>query len=145
MGRWRSVDPMALHRNARLIGAYYRDRLARNLIARGYSIVPAMAGRVPSFDIAGFGRELREAFSTRRREVLAYVEDRGWDGSEAQRQIATLATRGRKAEPLQGMLRTLWRERAGSRSASEGFRSRVPGKGYRCRRRRRRLRSWVAR
>ena len=111
-GRWRSVDPMALHRNARLIGSYYRDRLARNLIARGYSIVPAMAGRVPSFDIAGFGRELREAFSTRRREILAYVADRGWDGSEAQRQIATLATRGRKAEPLQGMLRTLWRERA---------------------------------
>ena len=113
-GRWRSVDPMALHRNARLIGAYYRNRLARNLIARGYSIVPAMAGRIPSFDIAGLDRELCEAFSTRRREVLAYVEDRGWDGSEAQRQIATLATRGRKAEPLQGMLRTLWRERAES-------------------------------
>ena len=113
-GRWRSVDPVALHRNARLIGAYYRDRLARNLIAHGYSIVPAMAGRIPSFDIAGLGRELREAFSTRRREILAYVEDRGWNGSEAQRQIATLATRGRKAEPLQGMLRTLWRERAES-------------------------------
>ena len=113
-GRWRSVDPIALHRNARLIGAYYRDRLARNLIARGYSIVPAMAGRIPSFDIAGLGRELCEAFSMRRREILAYVEDRGWDGSEAQRQIATLATRGRKAEPLQAMLRTLWRERAES-------------------------------
>ena len=112
MGRWRSVDPIALHRNARLIGAYYRDRLARNLIARGYSIVPAMAGRIPSFDIAGLGRELCDAFSTRRRELLAYVEDRGWNGSEAQRQIATLATRGRKAEPLQAMLRTLWRERA---------------------------------
>ena len=113
-GRWRSVDPIALHRNARLIGAYYRDRLARNLIAHGYSIVPAMAGRIPSFDIAGLGRELCEAFSMRRREILAYVEDRGWDGSEAQRQIATLATRGRKAEPLQAMLRTLWRERAES-------------------------------
>ena len=113
-GRWRSVDPIALHRNARLIGAYYRDRLARNLIARGYSIVPAMAGRIPSFDIAGLGRELCEAFSMRRREILAYVEDRGWNGSEAQRQIATLATRGRKAEPLQAMLRTLWRERAES-------------------------------
>ena len=108
------MDPIALHRNARLIGAYYRDRLARNLIAHGYSIVPAMAGRIPSFDIAGLGRELCEAFSTRRRELLAYVEDRGWNGSEAQRQIATLATRGRKAEPLQGMLRTLWRERAES-------------------------------
>ena len=113
-GRWRSVDPVALHRYARLIGAYYRDQLARNLIARGYSIVPAMAGRIPSFDIAGLGRELCDAFSTRRREILAYVEDRGWNGSEAQRQIATLATRGRKAEPLQGMLRTLWRERAES-------------------------------
>ena len=39
------MDPMALHRNARLIGAYYRDRLARNLIARGYSIVPAIVER----------------------------------------------------------------------------------------------------
>ena len=38
--------------------------------------LPAMAGRVPSFDIAGFGREMCEAFSTRRREILAYVEDR---------------------------------------------------------------------
>ena len=111
-GRWRSVDPVALHRNARLIGSYYRDRLARNLIARDYSIVPAMAGRVPSFEIAGFGRELCDAFSTRRREILAYVADRGWDGSEAERQLATLATRGRKAEPLQAMMRTLWRERA---------------------------------
>ena len=111
-GRWKSVDPAVLHRNARLIGAYYRDRLARNLIERGYSIVPAMAGRVPSFEIAGFGRELCEAFSTRRREILAYVEDRGWDGSAAERQIATFATRGGKAEPLQAMLRELWRERA---------------------------------
>ena len=63
-GRWRSVDPVALHRNARLIGSYYRDRLARNLIARDYSIVPAMAGRVPSFEIAGFGRELASARAT---------------------------------------------------------------------------------
>ena len=111
-GRWKSVDPAVLHRNVRLIGAYYRDRLARNLIARGYSILPAMAGRVPSFEIAGFGRELCEAFSTRRREILAYVAERGWDGSAAARQIATFATREGKAEPLQAMLREVWRERA---------------------------------
>ena len=30
-GRWKSVEPTLLHRNARLIGAYYRDRLARQL------------------------------------------------------------------------------------------------------------------
>ena len=111
-GKWKSVDPVALHRNARLIGAYYRDRLARNLIGRGYSIVPAMAGRIPSFEIAGFGKELCAAFSTRRREILAYVEERGWDGTEAAKQVASLATRGRKAEPLRSLLREVWRGRA---------------------------------
>ena len=65
-GRWKSVEPTLLHRNARLIGAYYRDRLARRLIRKGYSIVPAMVGRLPSFELAGYGRELREAFSARR-------------------------------------------------------------------------------
>ena len=46
-GRWRSVDPIALHRNARPIGAYYRDRLARNLIERGYSIAPSGSPLLP--------------------------------------------------------------------------------------------------
>ena len=111
-GRWRSVDPAVLHRNARLIGAYYRDRLARILMERRYSILPAMAGRIPSFEIAGFGKALCDAFSTRRREILAFVRERGWDAGAAAAQVAALATRGRKAEPLQSMLRTLWRERA---------------------------------
>ena len=60
-GRWKSVEPTLLHRNARLIGAYYRDRLARQLTGKGYSIVPAMVGRLPSFELAGYGRELRES------------------------------------------------------------------------------------
>ena len=111
-GRWKSVDPGVLHRNARLIGAYYRDRLARNLIERGYSILPAMAGRVPSFEIAGYGKELCDAFSTRRREMLGFVAAQGWDASAAAMQIAALASRKRKAEPLQATLRTVWRDRA---------------------------------
>ena len=41
-GRWKSIEPTELHRNAILIGAYYRDQLARRLIAKGYSILPAM-------------------------------------------------------------------------------------------------------
>ena len=96
--RWKSVEPTLLHRNARLIGAYYRDRLARHLMRKGYSILPAMVGRLPSFEFAGYGRELREAFSTRRHEILAYVDDKGWDRGGAAMQAATLATRKRKAE-----------------------------------------------
>ena len=112
-GRWKSVEPTLLHRNARLIGAYYRDRLARQLMAKGYSILPAMVGRLPSFELAGYGRELREAFSTRRHEILAYVDGKGWDrGAAAAMQVATLATRKRKAEPVRAQLRQRWQVRA---------------------------------
>ena len=111
-GRWKSVEPTLLHRNARLIGAYYRDRLARQLTAKGYSILPAMVGRLPSFELAGYGREVRDAFSTRRHEILAYVDGRGWDRGAAAMQVATLATRRRKAEPVKSQLQQLWQDRA---------------------------------
>ncbi len=111
-GRWKSVEPTLLHRNARLIGAYYRDRLARQLMEKGYSIVPAMVGRLPSFELSGYGGELRRAFSTRRHEILAYVDEKGWDRGTAAMQTATLATRKRKAEPVRAQLQELWRARA---------------------------------
>ena len=114
-GQWKSVEPTLLHRNARLIGAYYRDRLARQLIAKGYSILPAMVGRLPSFELAGYGRKLRDAFSTRRHEILAYVDGRGWDRGAAAMQAATLATRRRKAEPVKSHLQQIWQDRAQAR------------------------------
>ena len=111
-GRWKSVEPTLLHRNARLIGAYYRNELARRLIARGYSILPSMAGRIPSFEIAGYDRRVRETFSTRRMEVLAYVENRGLEYTQASTQIAALATRARKSEPVRATLQKVWAEQA---------------------------------
>ena len=127
-GRWKSVEPTLLHRNARLIGAYYRNELARRLIAKGYSIVPAMAGRIPSFEIAGYGRELREAFSTRRREIVAWVDDRGLDRTTSSMQKATFATRKRKAEPVQAKLRKEWlaRLRTQGLGAAPAVRAREP-------------------
>lgn len=53
-GRWKSVESTLLHRNARLIGAYYSNELARRLTVNGYSIALAMAGRISSFEIAGY-------------------------------------------------------------------------------------------
>ena len=102
-GRWKSIEPTLLHRNARLIGAYYRNELSRRLIERGYSVVPAMAGRLQSFEIAGYDKALRDAFSTRRRAILAWIDGKGWERGEAEAQIAALATRKPKAEPLHGM------------------------------------------
>ena len=110
--RWKSIEPTLLHRNARLIGAFYRNELSRRLIERGYSIVPAMAGRLQSFEIAGYDKALRDAFSTRRKQILAYIDEKGWERGEAEAQIAALATRKPKAEPLHGMLREIWAGRA---------------------------------
>ena len=111
-GRWKSIEPTWLHRNARLIGAFYRNELSRRLIERGYSVVPAMAGRLQSFEIAGYDKALRDAFSTRRKAILAWIDEKGWERGEAEAQIAALATRKPKAEPLHGMLREIWAERA---------------------------------
>ena len=111
-GRWKSIEPTQLHRNAVLIGTYYRDQLARRLIRKGYSVLPAMAGRVQSFEIAGYDRRVRDAFSTRRKQMEAWMDERGWDHSQAASQIAALVTRKRKAEPLHAMLRTIWAARA---------------------------------
>ena len=111
-GRWKSIEPTLLHRHARLIGAYYRNELSRRLIERGYSVVPAMAGRLQSFEIAGYDKKLRDAFSTRRKAILAFIDEKGWERGEAEAQIAALATRKPKAEPLHGMLREIWADRA---------------------------------
>ena len=97
-GRWKSVEPTELHRNAILFGAYYRDQLARRLIAKGYSVLPAMAGRMRSFEIAGYDRRIQAAFSSRRKEMEAFMDERGWDHGQAAAQIAALATRKRKAD-----------------------------------------------
>jgi len=114
-GRWKSIEPTLLRRNARLIGAFYRNELSRRLIERGYSVVPAMAGRLQSFEIAGYDKALRDAFSTRRKHILAYMDEKGWERGEAEAQIAALATRKPKAEPLHGMLREIWA------ACAEGF------------------------
>ncbi len=111
-GKWKSVEPAALHRNARLIGAYYRNELSRRLIERGHSVLPAMAGRVPSFELAGYGKELCDAFSTRRRDILAHLEEKGLPYSSRAAQVAALAGRRDKAEPVRAVLQRHWAGRA---------------------------------
>ena len=97
----------------RQFGAYNRNELSRRLMERGYDVESAMAGRIQSLEIAGYHKKLRGAFSTRRREILTYMAERGWDHSQVSAQMATLATRRRKDEPLRAMLEMVWAERAG--------------------------------
>ena len=111
-GEWRSMEPTEIRRNVKLIGAYYRQELAGRLIAMGFGIETTMIGGVPGFEIAGYPRELLDAFSSRRREILAWLEKHGLPFSAALTQQAALITRRRKAERGLDELRADWTARA---------------------------------
>ncbi|MDE0390686.1 MAG: relaxase domain-containing protein [Rhodospirillales bacterium] len=111
-GEWRSVEPTQLQRNRRLIGAWYRNDLARRLGELGYVLVPTQVGGLPSFELAGYSPAMLEAFSTRRRDILDYMADKGWKYDAKAAQAATLHTRKRKDEPERDELSAMWKARA---------------------------------
>ncbi len=111
-GAWRSAEFTAVERSKLLIGAYYRNELRMGLEKIGYATVPTLVGRMPGFEIAGYGKPMLDAFSTRRRELLDYMQERGWENTPARAQQAALYTRRRKAEPDRQVLRQTWQARA---------------------------------
>ncbi len=111
-GEWRSVEPTQIRRNVKLIGAYYRQELARRLIAMGFRIEATMIGGVPGFEIAGYPRDLLDAFSSRRREILAWLDAHGLPWSAALTQQAALITRKRKVDRDLDTLKAEWKARA---------------------------------
>ena len=116
-GEWRSLETTRIRRSAKLIGAYYRNALAKRLQALGYAITPTLIGRVPGFEIAGYDRALLDAFSGRRREILQMLESNGLPYTPA------LHTRRRKVDIGLAELIPQWRARARglglTRSAAE--------------------------
>ena len=111
-GEWRSVEPTEIRRNVKLIGAYYRQQLARRLIELGWRIESTMIGGVPGFEIAGYPRALLDTFSSRRREILAWLDAHGLPYSAALTQQAALITRKRKVDKDIDTLKAEWKARA---------------------------------
>ena len=111
-GEWRSVEPTEIRRNVKLIGAYYRQELARRLIGLGYRTETTMIGGVPGFEIAGYPRALLDTFSSRRREILAWLDAHGLPYSAALTQQAALITRKRKVDKGLDTLKVEWKARA---------------------------------
>ena len=111
-GEWRSVEPTEIRRNVKLIGACYRHELARRLIDLGYRTETTMIGGVPGFEIAGYPRALLDTFSSRRREILAWLDEHGLPYSAALTQQAALITRKHKVDKDIDALKTEWKGRA---------------------------------
>ncbi len=113
-GEWRSVEPTLLMRNRRLIGAWYRNELARELVELGYVLAPTTVGGLPGFELAGYSNAFLDAFSTRRQDILRYMETEGIDYTAENAGRAALATRKRKDEPGRKVLSEMWRRKARS-------------------------------
>ncbi len=111
-GAWKSIEPTTLRRNEKLIGAHYRNELASRLVALGLAVTPRMIGPVPGFELAGYDGAFLDAFSGRRREILAYLDKHGLPHTKDATQKATLHTRRRKVEAGLAALVPQWRARA---------------------------------
>ena len=111
-GEWRSVEPTAIRRSEKLIGAYYRNELAMRLQAMEMAVTPRMIGTVPGFELAGYDKSFLDAFSGRRRDILAYLEKHDLPYTAELAQMAALATRPPKRETGLSELVPGWRAKA---------------------------------
>ena len=118
-GQWRSAEIGLLRRSEKLIGAFYRNELAHRLRREGFALRPTMIGRVAGFEISGWPRAVLEAFSSRRRQILDFIREKGWRYNARTAQAATLATRARKNEPRRAELEALWRDFAEERGLAK--------------------------
>ena len=117
-GQWRTMANERLYRSKMLLGALYRSELAGELKELGYGIEKTHAdGR---FEIAGVSRDTIEAFSTRRAEIEAAMEDRGLGATADNQHLArraALMTRAHKRDVDKDALRESWKKQ----SADLGF------------------------
>ena len=112
-GKWRSMANEGLYAQQKLIGMLYRNELAAALGRLGYGIEKSHAdGR---FEIAGVPRAAIEAFSTRRAEIEAAMDERGLGASADNPRLAeraALMTRAKKRDIDRDELRGVWQRQA---------------------------------
>jgi conjugative relaxase-like TrwC/TraI family protein len=107
-----AVASRPVFRATREVGAFYRSALAEELRSEGYGIEQATGNGGKYFEIAGVPEGLRQAFSSRHREIVAAAERfRAKHGRAPERgEIRELALENRRAKDLQtrGDLQRAW-------------------------------------
>lgn len=109
-GRWRTLEPDAMFKWTKTIGAAYRAELSRLLAEKGFRF--REAGR-DQIEILGIDEELIETFSKRSRMIEELVGDRATT-SGARKELAALSTRQSKEMlPTGAELEARWMEEFG--------------------------------
>ena len=111
-GNWKALWNTEIWRNNSVLGSIYNAALRTNLERLGYQT--EITGKHGQFEIKGVPREVIEAFSQRRQDILAEAQKqgKGINEPEALRRI-TKTTRDPKLNADdKEQLRTEWKERA---------------------------------
>lgn len=111
-GKWGAIDCNTLYDEQHMYGALGRAAFAKGLAKLGYGIEkwPELDGEGREtgevyYRVAGISEEQRDAFSTRRKQIMEHVEKFG-----GTKQAAALATRKEKEEPDFDTLSDMWRQ-----------------------------------
>jgi conjugative relaxase-like TrwC/TraI family protein len=108
-GKWSALDTRALFRHQKTAGYLYQAALRGELTRRlGVGWSPVRHGIA---EVTGMSRKLTRAFSQRRRQVLAHLEQTGGSGAKAA-DVACLATRPAKSGTPVHELISEWQSRA---------------------------------
>ncbi len=98
-GKWHAVFNDALYKHQHLLGAIQSADFRSRVEGMGHDTVPAQNPVDGAFEIDGISRDVVEAYSSRRSEVLEHLEA-GGRSSPREREIAALATRQAKEPAL---------------------------------------------
>ena len=108
-GRTTALDGREIYKHSYPADAVFQAAL-RDGLRREFGLLFTDVDRHGAAEIVGIGKEVREAFSARRLEILADMADRGTTSADAAR-VSALATRQAKSDPEEHELRARWAER----------------------------------
>lgn len=108
-GSWVALNNRPLWKQSALIGAAYHAELRLELGKLGYQT--EINGKHGQFDILGIPRDVIEAFSARREEILRKAAELGLTSPRAMEQIATRSRDAKQAGDAQAA-RALWAQKA---------------------------------
>jgi len=108
-GSWVALNNRPLWKQSALIGAAYHAELRSELGKLGYQT--EINGKHGQFDILGIPRDVIEAFSVRREEILRKAAELGLTSPRAMEQIATRSREAKQAGDAQAA-RALWVQKA---------------------------------
>ncbi len=105
-GEWRALHETEMYRSQRLGTAVYRAEMAREIRQLGYEVELRRNGEV---GIAGITREQIERVSTRRKQILEYVAERGTRTGNAGQHAARNTRAAKRRDIPADELRKEWR------------------------------------